>query len=243
VIEEQNVLKTTKTKPIVDAIKNRKKITFNYIGPIKPKKDSVKPGKRVKVEPVAIGLSKRGNLIIRAWVEPPSISKKGFDKTHWRTYMASRMYNVQITDEVFDSKRPDYKEGSDKSMSVTYVTSDWTKKPEIKPTEKPTKKVVTKPIPPKTKVEPEKKPAPQPKPEKKSELEPKPPKPEAKPSPPEEKPKPETPTEPEVQNKIEPEKNTEELPQPKSKEKPSKNPEEDNTLKESIKKIKHLMYS
>ena len=42
IIEEQSILKTTKTKPIVDAIKNRKKITFYYSGPRKPKKDSVK---------------------------------------------------------------------------------------------------------------------------------------------------------------------------------------------------------
>ena len=64
VIEEQNILKTTKTKPIVDAIKNRNMITFYYSGPQKPKKDSVKNGYRVKAEAVALGLSKKGNLIV-----------------------------------------------------------------------------------------------------------------------------------------------------------------------------------
>ena len=75
VLEEQNVLKTTKTKPIVDAIKNRKKISFYYSGPRKPKKDSVKPGQRIDAEAVALGLSKKGNLIMRAFVQPPSVSK------------------------------------------------------------------------------------------------------------------------------------------------------------------------
>lgn len=164
ILEEQSVLQTTKTKPIVDAIKKRKKITFMYTGPRKPKKDSVRPGKRIKVEPVAIGLSKRGNLIVRAWVEPPSVSKKGFDKTNWRTFMVGRMSSVEITDEVFNNKRPNYKEGDDKSMSVTYVTSDWTKTPEIKPKEEP-KPTVTQTPKPKTEL-------PQPKPKEKPSINP-----------------------------------------------------------------------
>jgi hypothetical protein len=78
ILEEQNILKTTKTKPIVDAIKNRKKVDFYYSGPRKGR-DSVKPGKRESAELVAIGLSKKGNLIVRAYVDTPSVSKKGFE--------------------------------------------------------------------------------------------------------------------------------------------------------------------
>ena len=80
IVEEENILKTTKTKPIVNAIKNRNPITFYYSGPRKPKKDSVRPGNRVEAEAVALGLSKKGNLIVRAFVKPPSVSKKGFEK-------------------------------------------------------------------------------------------------------------------------------------------------------------------
>jgi len=233
VLEEQNVLKTTKTKPIVDAIKNRKKVSFYYSGPRKPKKDSVKPGKRIDAEAVALGLSKKGNLIMRAYIQPPSVSKKGFGKTGWRTFMLSRMSDVQISDETFDSKRPQYKEGNDNSMSVTYVTSDWTKQPKVKkekkpiqPTPQPTEPTVTPEKPtttvtkPEVKTEPEKQELPQPKPEVK-------PEPIRK--------------EPETS---EPEK--EELPQPKPEEKPSKNPEgeeEEKNLQESLRKIKRLMFS
>jgi len=41
IIEEQNegILKTTKNKPLVDAIVNRHPITFYYSGPRKPKKE------------------------------------------------------------------------------------------------------------------------------------------------------------------------------------------------------------
>jgi hypothetical protein len=234
IIEEQNLLKTTKSKPIVDAIKKRIPITFYYSGPRKPKKDSVKAGYRVKAEAVALGLSKKGNLIVRAWVQPPSTSKKGFSKHGWRTFIVGRMNNVQVLkDEQFDSKRPQYKEGDDRSMTVTYVTADWTKTPEPpKPEVKPTKKVdTTKPIqepkPVEKPVEPKPEELPQPKPEVK---------PQAMVEPPKEEPKPEEePTEPQQ----------DELPQPKPEVKPSKTPEgeEDENLQESLKRIKRLMFS
>ena len=233
VLEEQNILKTTKTKPIVDAIKNRKKISFYYSGPRKPKKDSVKPGKRIDAEAVALGLSKKGNLIMRAYVQPPSVSKKGFNKTGWRTFILSRMSNVEISNQTFDSKRPQYKEGSDNSMSVTYVTSDWTKQPKVKkekkpvqPTPQPTEPTVTPEKPTTTVTKPEVSPEPE-----KQELPQ--PKPEVKPEP--------IQKEPETS---EPEKK--ELPEPKPEEKPSKNPEgeeEDKNLQESLRKIKRLMFS
>ncbi len=231
--EANNILKTTSNKPIVDAIKNRRKITFDYFGPRKPKKDSVRPGKRVKVEPVAMGLSKKGNLIIRAWVEPPSVTKTGFQKGNWRTFILSRAKNVEVTDETFDSKRPQYKEGSDNSMSVTYVTSDWTKKPTIKKTEKP------KPKPsPVAKTEPKQKPIPEPVQPTVQKTEPKPqelpqPKPEEKPQPIEKEP---------VQEPVQKEPDSEQLPEPKPEEKPEENPEDKN-LQENIMKIKHLMFS
>jgi len=238
VIEEQNILKTTKTKPIVDAIKNRKKVDFYYSGPRKGR-NSVKSGKRESAELVAIGLSKKGNLIVRAYVDTPSVSKKGFEKTNWRTFMVSRMSDVKISDEKFDQKRPDYEEGADMSMSVTYVKSNWTNKPEVK---KPriVKPTVTKPTPKPVQpqptepqsVEPEVKPTeptptelPQPTPQTKPTKTPTPPKEPTQPTP--EEPK------------------TKELPQPKPQEKPDVNPEEDENkkLQESIKNIKRLMFS
>jgi hypothetical protein len=239
VIEEQNILKTTKTKPIVDAIKSRNKISFFYSGPRKPAKNSVKPGNRIDAEAVALGLNKKGNLVVRAYVQPPSVSKKGFDKTGWRTFMVGRMSNLKVSDSKFDQKRPDYKEGDDKSMSVTYVTADWTNKPEVK---KPriVKPTVTKPTPKSVQpqptepqpVEPEVKPTeptstelPQPTPQTKPTKTPTPPKEPTQPTP--EEPK------------------TQELPQPKPQEKPEVNPEEDENkkLQESIKNIKRLMFS
>ena len=236
ILEEQNILKTSKTKPIVDAIKNRNKISFYYTGPRKPAKDSVKPGKRIDAEVVALGLSKKGNLVVRAYVQPPSVSKKGFEKTGWRTFMVGRMSDLRISDEKFDQKRPDYKEGDDRSMSVTYVTSDWTNKPEVKkprivkpkPTVPPTT-TTTEPTPsvePTTTAPKEPKTTELPQPKSKT-------KPEKLATPPQEEPKPSEPK-------------PAELPEPKQTEKPVANPEEDEenkNLQESIKNIKRLMFS
>lgn len=153
--------------------------------------------------------------------------------------MLSRTRNVEITDETFDTKRPGYKEGNDSSMSVTYVTSDWTKKPVIKKYEKPTQKVepVVKKEPQKVepekiepkKVEPQQQVLPQPKPEEKPTIDP-------------------TQKEPEVEKTPQPtqnQPNQQELPEPKPEEKPIENPEdeENKDLQESIKRIKSLIYS
>lgn len=236
ILEEEAILKTTKTKPIVDAIKSRNKISFFYSGPRKGK-DSVKSGNRIDAEAVALGLSKKGNLIVRAYVQPPSVSKKGFNKTGWRTFMVSRMGNLKVSDEKFDQKRPDYKEGDDRSMSVTYVTTDWTNKPDVKkpriikpkpdvPSVAPTTEPTPSVEPTTTTQEPKTTELPQPKPKTKPEKIVEPTKVEPQTSEPEQKP--------------------EELPQPKSTEKPVANPEEDEenkNLQESIKNIKRLMFS
>lgn len=141
------------------AIKNRFPVSFYYKGPPK----DVLAGRRVKVELVASGLTKKGNLAVRGWTQPPSTSKKGFQKHGWRTFLVDRISTgslIVYEDEQFSSKRPDYKEGDDGSFSVTYVTSDWgtIRQPKIeKPTSEPTREPV----------EPQKDELPQPKPKEK----------------------------------------------------------------------------
>ena len=153
ILEEQNdlVLKTTKNKPLVDAITNRYPISFFYTGPRKPKKTSVRAGYRVKAEPVALGLNKKGRLVVRAWIDNPSVSKRGTpsnvgnEKANygWRTFLVARINNVNVLkDETFDTPREKFNGGGDdKSMSVTYVSTDFSAKPK-EPKVKPEPKVV-----------------------------------------------------------------------------------------------------
>jgi len=160
-----------KSKTLIDAIKQRHPVTFYYTGPKAPPRDAVKSGTRVRAEIVALGLSKKGNLIVRAWVQPPSISKKGFNKHGWRTFMVSRMGSIRVlTDETFDTLDQKYnpgKEDTNGPMQVTYVTSDWTQtpEPETEPTPQPTEPQVEP-------TEPETEPTPQPEPTTEPEVEP-----------------------------------------------------------------------
>jgi len=126
--------KTGRPGSLANAIKKRHPVTFFYNGP----RGEVQPGKRIKAEMVAMGSSKTGKMIVRAWVAPPSRSKTGFEKGNWRTFIVSRMNQIEIfEDETFDVKRPGYKEGNDNSMLVTYVTSDWSSTPEPQKPEEP----------------------------------------------------------------------------------------------------------
>jgi len=248
--KDQMFLKTTATKPIADAVVNRKKIDFFYNGP----KNQVKAGNRFKVEPFAIGITKKGNLALRAWVDSGSgsTSKKGFNLTNWRTFILSRMRNIKITDETF-TIRPGYKhgeEGNEGPIQKILVSTDFTQKPKVK---KVTPKVTTKKVEPEVPKVTGKKPSvkitpqvlPQPKPEiKPTEL----PSPEVEPKispvePEKIQPKPKTEPKPEVLPEPKPEEKPKELSQPNPEEKPEEEPEEgsEETLKENIMRIKSLM--
>ena len=223
---------------IKSAVVNRRRIQFYYAGPRKGK-NSVKAGGRYEVEPVAMGLTKKGNMAIRGWVNNTgSVTKTGFEKGQWRTFLLTRMHQLNVTDEVFDEKRPGYKEGDDSSFQVTYVTSDWTKKPYKRKFEKELSRrqraAKEKEMELQRQAEPEAMPAdlPQPEPQETPPVEP----PRAEPEPetsvqPEPTPtpylgrEPENELDPEAQAQLEPEED-----------------EENAQLQESINKIKHLMF-
>jgi hypothetical protein len=150
-------------KRLKDAIINRHPVSFYYNGP----KGEVLPGRRVRAELVAMGLTKKGNMVVRGWVQPPSVSKKGFNNSNqntpeygWRLFIITRMSGINIyEDETFNQKRPGYNENGDKSLTSIEVKSNWgtlpiPKKEEPKPTVTPT-------------IEPQKTELPQPKPKQK----------------------------------------------------------------------------
>ena len=139
-------------KRLQDAIINRHPVSFYYNGP----KGEVLPGRRIRAELVVMGLTKKGNVVVRGWVQPPSTSKKGFDSNKigtadygWRMFIISRMSGINIyEDETFDQKRPGYNENGDKSLTTIEVKSNWGSlptpskeipKPTVKPTVEPQK--------------------------------------------------------------------------------------------------------
>ena len=146
----QLVLEDAKSGRIKDrliyAIENRHPVSFYYKGG-----SDVLAGRRIEVEVVAMGLTKKGNPAIRGWVKPPSVSKKGFTKHGWRTFVLSKMGNLTVDEgTVFNQKRPGYKEGDDGSFSVTDYTVKWDSKPQIKkvePTPEPKRQELPQPKP------------------------------------------------------------------------------------------------
>lgn len=230
---------------IKNAVINRRRIKFYYAGPRKGK-DSVKAGGRYEVEPVAMGLTKKGNMAIRGWVNNTgSVTKTGFEKGQWRTFLLARMHQLDVTDDIFDEKRPGYKEGDDSSFKVTYATSDWEKKPYRRKFEKELsrreraarEKELALQKQKDTEIEKDVETdldLPQPKPETTPPVEP----PKAEPEEPQVQPEP-TPT-PELKREPEPAGEPELDPEAQ----PHLGPEEDENLQlqESINKIKHLMF-
>jgi hypothetical protein len=159
----------SKRERLLRAIKSRNPVSFYYNGP----REEVLAGRRIKSELVAMGVTKKGNLVVRGWVQPPSVSKKGFGDHGWRLFILDRMSGIQIyEDETFDAKRPGLNQDGDKSLDVVYATSDWgvIQKPE-KPKPQPTPTREPEPQPTQPKVEPE---LPQPKPEDKPSATPQP---------------------------------------------------------------------
>lgn len=121
----------SRNSALESAVKNRRKIVFYYAGP-RSGKESVRPGNRIEVLPVAVGSTKgRNNMAIKGWVEnDSSVTKTGFEKGKWRTFLVSRLHQLEITNDTFEREDlPDnYKEGPDNSFQQTYTTIDWSKK-------------------------------------------------------------------------------------------------------------------
>lgn len=127
---------TVNEKMIKKAIQELNPISFYYSGPRKPKKDSVKAGMRIKAEIVAMGLNKKGNLVVRAFVDKPSASKRGTpsavgqEKSNygWRTFLVSRMSRLELHSTETIKERPFFNKGGDTSLSRVDFFADFDRK-------------------------------------------------------------------------------------------------------------------
>lgn len=140
----------SKRDRLIRAIKNRNPVSFYYNG----EKGEVLPGRRIKAELVALGVTKKGNVVARGWVQPPSVSKRGFKEHGWRMFILDNMSGIQIyEDETFNTKRPGLNPTGDKSLTSVYATSDWDTSPKPKKIEPKPKPVIPTPAKPEVKQE------------------------------------------------------------------------------------------
>jgi len=98
---------------VADCIKNKKKCIIYYLGD--------EPGGKGlrEIEPVCLGVSKRGNKVVRAWdIEGSSHTAYLGEKPlpGWRLFRLDKIMTLKPTGENFTEMRPDFNPNGDKSM-------------------------------------------------------------------------------------------------------------------------------
>ena len=102
------------------AIKNKTIVSIYYNGDIPGGK-----GYR-RIEPVCVGYSKSGNLVLRAW------DIDGASHTHttgkqilpgWRLFRLDKIFTYKTTPDNFITARPNYNPNGDKTMSRVIVNA------------------------------------------------------------------------------------------------------------------------
>ena len=107
---------------VQDAIKKKKVVTIYYDG-----NDNGGKGYRT-IEPVCLGYSKKGNLVLRAWeTEGASWSEKneGNYLPGWRLFRLDKIFTFKDTLDKFYDVRPNYNPNGDKSMERVLVNSNF----------------------------------------------------------------------------------------------------------------------
>jgi predicted DNA-binding transcriptional regulator YafY len=105
---------------VMDCVKNRKRCIIYYNGD--------EPGGKGlrEIEPVAFGVSKSGNRVLRAW-ENEGSSHRGYlgkkPLPGWRFFRLDKIMSIKPTGETFDEIRPNFNPNGDKSMSSVIIVS------------------------------------------------------------------------------------------------------------------------
>jgi predicted DNA-binding transcriptional regulator YafY len=116
------ILEVASNEALINAIKNRDVIIIGYEGD-----EPGGTGLR-EIEPVAFGVSKRGNKVLRAW-EREGASHRYVIGTRklpdWRYFLVSKITSVQLTGEKFNTPRPNYNPNGDKSMVSVEINANF----------------------------------------------------------------------------------------------------------------------
>lgn len=114
------ILEVASREQIMDAIKTRRVCVIYYNG-------DEPGGKGLRViEPVAFGLTKKGNPVLRAWDREGASHKAYLGKKplpSWRFFRIDRMEFIRPTQEIFNEPRPGYNPNGDKSMERVFLNA------------------------------------------------------------------------------------------------------------------------
>jgi predicted DNA-binding transcriptional regulator YafY len=114
------ILEVASRDQIIDAIKNRRVCAIYY--------DGDEPGGRGLrvIEPVAYGLTKKGNPVVRAWDKEGASHTSYLGKKPlpgWRFFRVDKMQFIRPTQEIFDTPRPNYNPNGDRSMERVFINA------------------------------------------------------------------------------------------------------------------------
>lgn len=107
------ILEIASLGAVRDAISKRNKCVIYYTGD--------EPGGKGlrEIEPVCLGYSKRGNLVLRAWDQQGAshTAYKGEQPLPgWRLFRLDKITMFRPVDEKFNEPRPNYNRNGDRSM-------------------------------------------------------------------------------------------------------------------------------
>jgi predicted DNA-binding transcriptional regulator YafY len=111
---------------VVNSVKNKNVATIYYDG-----EDNGGKGLRV-IEPFCVGVSKKGNRVIRAW------EREGASKTAstgeqplpgWRLFRLDKILMLKPTGEVYNEPRSGYNFNGDKSMVNVIINAKFDNNP------------------------------------------------------------------------------------------------------------------
>ena len=105
---------------VKNSIRNKKVVNMYYDG-----KDNGGKGYRT-IEPVCLGVSKKGKLVLRAWEREGSsysAQNEGNILPGWRLFRLDKIFTYTPTLDNFTEARPLYNPNGDKSMITVYLNA------------------------------------------------------------------------------------------------------------------------
>jgi predicted DNA-binding transcriptional regulator YafY len=116
------ILEVASLGAVRDAISKKNKCVIYYIGD--------EPGGKGlrEIEPVCLGYSKSGNLVLRAWDSEGAshTSYKGEQPLPgWRLFRLDKITMFRPTDDMFEEPRPNYNFNGDRSMTKVLINAQF----------------------------------------------------------------------------------------------------------------------
>jgi predicted DNA-binding transcriptional regulator YafY len=105
---------------VKDSIRKKKVVNIYYNG-----RDNGGKGYRT-IEPVCLGVSKKGKLVLRAWEREGSsysAQNEGNILPGWRLFRLDKIFTYTPTLDNFTEARPLYNPNGDKSMITVYLNA------------------------------------------------------------------------------------------------------------------------